>query len=68
MWRRFLSWLTGRPIVVLIDMDGEINFRLAFLMGRNFYARRVGFGIRTVRLLEDGTVEGGAYCKRWRFA
>ena len=67
-WLRITSFLTGRPVVVLIDHDGGLNFRLAYSFNGSIYADRCGFGIRTVRLLDSGEVEVGCYCVKWRYA
>ena len=64
---RKLAWhLLRWPSVVLFDFDGEEKVRLVRRTpsGRP-YAVRVGFGIRHVILMQDGTLENGRYCKRW---
>lgn len=68
LWLRFMGWLTGRPIVVLIDRDGLICLRLAFRVGADLYAWESPTQTCIVRLLDGGAVEGEYYSVRWRFA
>lgn len=64
--RFLLSVLLNRPLVALVDWDGEVNARLVKwdLFGRPV-ADRFGFGIRRVTLKSDGTLIGGRYVVRW---
>ncbi len=65
-FRRLLAFILRRPLVLLIDHDGETNVRVAWrdAFGR-WCAHRMGFGIRDVLLLDGGKVGNGCYCARW---
>lgn len=65
-FRWIASILTGRALVALIDMDGEVNARLVRrnVLGEPI-ASRFGFGIHTVRLGRGGVVHGGVYVESW---
>lgn len=60
MWK-LLRW----PSVVLVDHDGEPNARLVGGSSTFRIAARHGFGVRTVRLLNNGTTTGASYVKTW---
>lgn len=65
-FRRFLAFLTGRPLVGLVDFDGEVNVRL---VRRSYFgepmATRCGLGVRVVSLMPDGTIRPRCYVERW---
>lgn len=62
-----MAWLTRKPLVALLDFDGEVTVRLVH---RGYFndplVRRFPFGIKTVRLNPDGTISPRCYVKRWR--
>jgi hypothetical protein len=64
--RRLLAWLFGKPLVWLIDFDGDVNLRIAFYFGGILTAERMGFGIRRVFPLPNGRVENGNYVTSWK--
>ena len=56
--RRFLAWLFRKPLVWLIDFDGEVNLRFAHCWTEETISvNRVGWDIRTVFLLPDGKIK-----------
>lgn len=62
----YIQWLLiGRRSVILFDHDGEMNARLVHGIRGLFQAKRVTFGIKTVRLGPDGEVISGTYVTRW---
>lgn len=62
----WVQWvLFGRCSVILVDFDGSINLRLVHSFRGHLFAKRVGLGIRLVRLLENGRVQNGRYVDRW---
>lgn len=65
LFRVVLNKLFGIVWVVLIDSDGEFNFRR--LRGpKNFrWVTRFGLGVRIVQLCPDGTTKGASYVERW---
>lgn len=66
MIRRLLAWALGRRLIILFDHDGEENLRIErYTPSGKSMCHRVGFGIRRVTLLPDGTVANGCYVKRW---
>lgn len=67
MIKRIWCWLTGGELVWLKDHDGEVTLAIARVdaWGERTAERHWPMKIRTVRLLEDGTVDG-MYVKFWK--
>lgn len=67
MIKRIWCWLTGGELVWLKDHDGEVTLAIARVdaWGERTAERHWPMKIRTVRLLEDGTVDG-VYVKFWK--
>jgi hypothetical protein len=66
IWILGLQWyLLRRQSVILEDKGGELNARLVHRRGPFLVAKRLGLGIRNVKLLGDGKLENGAYVKTW---
>ena len=59
----FTSLFQGKPDVMLIDHDGEIEFRQSWSIGEKRFAHR--YKDRIVQLMPDGTVRGAAYVIKW---
>lgn len=68
MIKRIWCWLTGGELVWLKDHDGEVTLAIARVnaWGERTAERHWPMKIRTVRLLEDGTVDRGEYVKFWK--
>jgi hypothetical protein len=67
--RLLLLWLMWKalrwPSVILFDHDQEMNARLVRGTRSHPLAARMPFGVSTVRLMDDGAIEGPCYVKRW---
>lgn len=64
---RLIAWLRRMPIVALTDHDGTAHARLARTdMHGRLWAKRFGFGIRDVWLIDDGTIQPRCYVKGWQ--
>ncbi len=68
MIKRIYAFLTNRKLVWLQDFDGEETLSMARKSRfSGFIAERYWpFGIRTVRLLGNGIVDG-SYVKKWKY-
>ena len=71
MMLRFVSFLTGRRIVVLMDMDGDVYYTLEQKV-HPFTGKKCAYvywfvKIRLVQLNDDGTVGNGSYIEKWKY-
>ncbi len=67
LWYKFKSWLTGKPIVLLHDFDGEVTVRLATRVGPYLKTSRWSYGIERVTLHPNGKVSGCSYVVKWEY-
>jgi hypothetical protein len=62
---RWLMTKIGMRYVILVDHDGARHVRRVIWRGGKPFAVRMGFGIRTVGLEDNGAVSNGCYVDRW---
>ena len=60
--------MLGATIVALEDFDGEVTYRPVRRTPFGLTCSRLPFGIRPLRLNEDGSVSPECYVIRWRAA
>ena len=68
--RKFIAWVLGWKVVALLDIDGEVTFRLARPTPYGLVCFRMSrvFQIGRCLLCDDGRVHGAPYVKEWREA
>jgi hypothetical protein len=71
IFARIEAWLRGARLVWLEDHDGEfaLSYAVVSPFGRLVAPRYTSSpSLRTCELLPDGTIKGGGYVSRWRYA
>lgn len=65
--KRICAFLTGGELVWLKDHDGQVTSAIAYVnpWGEKTAERHWPFKIHTVRLFDDGTVDG-SYVRFWK--
>jgi len=66
--RRIYAWVTGRRVIYLMDHDGEVSERIAYLDPFGMWAYRMRLIGASVRLLPDGKTLGPCYVRKWVYA
>jgi hypothetical protein len=59
------SMIFNRPLVVLVDHDGEKSVRLGEYTENGFFAYR--FSFTRIRLMPKGETQGASYVLRWYY-